>query len=539
MNRQKNSPIRILFTSVGRRVELMQSFKIAAEEMDIKLVIYGVDISKNAPALAFCDVPLDICRINDSNYIPSLLNLCEENKIELLIPTIDTDLLVLAKNEGKFKTIGTRVLISSFEMVACCRDKRNTVALFKRCGLTAPITFGNVNEYNQGFPAFIKPLDGSSSIDAYRVDNKEDLLEYANRIKGYVIQPFISGTEYTIDIMCDFDGNPIFITPRQRVTVRSGEVLVTKMVIDEQMIEESKQLISIFKPCGPITVQLIRNSQNVDYFIEINPRFGGGAPLSMKAGADSAKAILLLLQGKKVDYQEKAVIPESIYSRFDQSIYSNALFISHLGKVTDLESTFMNYKAVIFDLDDTLYSEKQYVRSGYKKIAATMPGIENLHDKLWEAFEEGLPAIDTVLQKEGMYSDKRKEEWLTVYRNQDPNIFLYDKVGDMLTRLRNSKIKLGIITDGRSQGQRNKLKRLGLYELVDEVIITDELAGNGDVDFFRKPATIAFEIMKKRMNVRYEEMIYVGDNIQKDFKAPKKLGMACAFIKNEDGIYKE
>lgn len=539
MSEQKSRSIHILFTSVGRRVELMQCFHNAAQEMNIKLTIYGADMSNSAPALSFCDIPVAVCRIKDDAYIPSLLRICKENNIDLLIPTIDTDLMILAKNKDRFLEIGTKVLISSEEMVAYSRDKRKTADLFRKCGLIAPDSFSNANQYNHGYPAFIKPLDGSSSIDAYKVENFEELLEYARRIKGYVIQPFISGTEYTIDIMCDFDGHPIYITPRERVAVRSGEVLITRIVDDEQMVEESKRLISVFKPCGPITVQLIRDKEGSDYFIEINPRFGGGAPLSMKAGADSAKAVLCLLCGTPVDEKMNWATPNAIYSRFDQSIYTNAVFMKHLGQVTDLEKIYLQYKAVIFDLDDTLYSEKQYVRSGFAKVAELLPQVKDAQEKLWTYFERNVNAIDEVLKSENIYSDSLKETCLCAYRDQTPNISLYDGVEGMLNRLRKQGVKLGIITDGRTNGQRLKLEKLGLYSMVDEVIITDELAGNGNITYFRKPSTIAFEIMKMRLNVRYEDMIYIGDNKQKDFIAPKRLGMASVYIQNEDGLYKE
>lgn len=90
------------------------------------------------------------------------------------------------------------------------------------------------------------------------------------------------------------------------------------------MIAEMETLINDFKPCGQITVQLIREeATGTDYYIEINPRFGGGAPLSMKAGADSSKAVIRMMNGEKLDYVEKAAKDGVVYSRFDQSICVN------------------------------------------------------------------------------------------------------------------------------------------------------------------------------------------------------------------------
>lgn len=313
--------IKILFTSVGRRVELIQEFKFAAETLDCKLEIYGADITDTAPALSFCDHTVIVPRINDAEYIPTLLKYCKENKVDALIPTIDTDLLILSKNKKLFDEIGTVVLISAEDKIAICRDKRLTASYFKSVDLLTPYPVDDYKDYCGGFPAFIKPKDGSSSIFAYKVNDYKELESYANQVPDYIVQPFIEGTEYTVDVFCDFDGNPIYITPRIRLAVRAGEVLKTQIDQNEIIIDEIKKLIADYKPCGAITVQLIRQSETEkNYYIEINPRFGGGAPLTMKAGANSAIAVLKLLFGEKLCYRSKAAENGSIYCRFDQSI---------------------------------------------------------------------------------------------------------------------------------------------------------------------------------------------------------------------------
>lgn len=525
------SQIRILFTSVGRRVELMQAFKKAATDLNVDVVIYGADIVDNAPALFYCDKKIIVPRIKTPEYIPELLRICEQEKINALIPTIDTDLLLLAKNKAKFTAIGTEVLIAAEDKVQLCRDKRFTADYFIKCGLKSPKPIDDYTRYNGGFPAFIKPKDGSSSINAYKVHNAEELKSYASMIDDYIIQPFIEGTEFTIDAFCDFKGNPIFVTPRERVAVRSGEVLKTRIAQDDVMIAECKQLLADYRPSGAITVQLIKqNSTGDNYYIEINPRFGGGAPLSIKAGADSAKACIELLMGKKVEYQPKAAKDNAVYSRFDQSICvseDNAPIA--VNSLNEVESNLVGIQAVIFDLDDTLYGEKEYVRSGFGAVAAKHPEIDKLDEKLWDAFENGKPAFDEVLGN----NVSLKKECLTIYRNHAPNIHFYDGVESLIKRLREKNIKIGVITDGRPEGQRAKIVALGLEKMVNEIIVTDELGGTQ----FRKPCDIAFRIMQKKLNTPFEEMVYVGDNPKKDFIAPHALGMKSIWLKNIDGLY--
>lgn len=317
--------MKILFTSVGRRVELMQAFRNTAQKLNKKLIIIGTDIVDTAPALRFCDESRIVYRIANPKYISQLLSICEREQVDCLIPTIDTDLLLLAENKKYFEKIGTKVLISSEEKIKLCRDKRFTANYFNSLGLKSPLPYDKVGKYLEdrpdGFPAFIKPKDGSSSIDAYKVDDADDLRIYARRIKDYIIQPYIKGKEYTVDIFCNYEGRPVFITPRERLAVRAGEVLKTRICQDEKIISEMKILIEDYKPCGQITVQLIRQEiTEDDYYIEINPRFGGGAPLSIKAGADSAEAVICMLGGERLGYIEKAANDGAIYSRFDQSI---------------------------------------------------------------------------------------------------------------------------------------------------------------------------------------------------------------------------
>lgn len=505
----------LLFTGVGRRIELLQAFRNAALVLNKELKIYGADMTGTAPALAYCDFIRKVVAMKDEKYIDNLLQICAEDYIDLVIPTIDTDLLVLSLNKKRFEAIGTKVLISTPEMVRICRDKNNTSQFFVDCGLCAPMPVNDWTQYKNGYPAFIKPKDGSSSINAFKVENAKELEVYATQIEDYIVQPFVEGKEYTIDIFCDFDGNPISIVPRERVQIRAGEVLKTKITMDDTMINESKTLCKAFKPCGPMTVQFIRDVHTgKDFFIEINPRFGGGAPLSMKAGARSAEAILKLLDGEEVSCCTD-IADGAIYSRFDQSVCIKE------GK--------NEIKGVIFDLDDTLYSEKEYVKSGYKAVSDYLGG--SFEKQLWNFFEGGKPAIDALLKDIGREAERTQV--LSIYRSHKPTIHLYYGVVKLLQFLRRKGIKVGIITDGRVEGQRNKIEALGLENLVDDIIITDELGG----DQFRKPCDIAFRIMITRWKMNPANVVYVADNLSKDFQAPQQLGMKSVWFKNEDSLY--
>ena len=201
--------------------------------------------------------------------------------------------------------------------------------------------------------------------------------------------------------------------------------------------------------------------------------------------------------------------------------------------ILEVEKHVEGLNAVVFDMDDTLYGEKEYVRSGYRQIAEILPQVQNAEEKLWKFFEAKKPAIDELLRTEGIDSEEIKQECVRTYRFQKPEIHLYEGVKVMIQELKRKGIKIGLITDGRPEGQRAKIEALRLEELVDEIIVTDEFGGAE----FRKPNPLAFETMKERLDVSYSEMCYVGDNINKDFIAPQKLGIRAIWFKNQDGLY--
>ncbi len=212
---------------------------------------------------------------------------------------------------------GAKVLLSSERAIQICRDKTSTQKFFEEHG------FGVPREYQEGeephdYPVFIKPKSGSSSINAFRVNCKEELDFFRNYVPEPIVQEYMEGVEYSIDVFCDFTGKPITIVPRIRLAVRGGEILQGKIVKDRELIEDVRRLIEELQPIGQITVQCMKTEEGIRY-IEINPRFGGGTPMSIKSGANSCKNLYRLLQGEVLEYKED--YREHItFLRFDASI---------------------------------------------------------------------------------------------------------------------------------------------------------------------------------------------------------------------------
>ena len=185
-------------------------------------------------------------------------------------------------------------------------------------------------------------------------------------------------------------------------------------------------------------------------------------------------------------------------------------------------------KAIIFDLDDTLYYEIDYVKSGFMAIAKDF-GDESIAIKLMSLFEQDKK---NVYQRYG-FSKEDCDKCIKIYRSHKPEISLSNETKETISDLKARGYKLGIITDGRPEGQWNKIYALGLEKMVDQIIVTDELGG---VEF-RKPNPKAFELMQELLDVEFCEMMYVGDNPAKDFIAPKNLGMEYRYFYSDNGQY--
>jgi carbamoyl-phosphate synthase large subunit len=311
----------IFILSAGRRVELVQCFQSAARRLKIKSNIIAGDCSDTAPAIYFADKKCILPRISEPNYIDSIIDVCGKEKVSLIVPTIDTDLLLLSEQkeyiESKTNAI---VLISRPEVVEICRDKIKTQEFLVSKGFHTPKTYKH-DELEQGniiFPLFIKPKSGSSSINAFKVNNKQELKFYMNIIEDPIVQDFIEGEEYTVDVFLDFESNILTIVPRLRIATRSGEISKGKIVKDREIIDNIKLLMEELKPIGHITVQLMKTKKGIEY-IEINPRFGGGAPMSIRSGADSCEYIYRIIMGEKLEYNEN-YRDDIIFLRFDNSI---------------------------------------------------------------------------------------------------------------------------------------------------------------------------------------------------------------------------
>jgi len=323
-SKTRNS-LNVLFTCIGRRVSLLNSFRRAAKQLKINAAFFGTDTTGLSSALQLCDEGFLVQPTTHPGYIRQLLSIVKANRVKLLVPTVDLDLKVLARNKPKFTAAGCHVLVSAPEVVDICQDKRKTYRFLVKNGFDTALTMGvrsALSKKKLNWPCFLKPWDGYAGRENALVKNRTELLFYAKRIKNAICQEFIKGTEYSCDVYVDFCLKVRCVVPRKRIEIRAGEVSKGQVVKNPRIMSDAAMLVeALGAGPGVITLQLFLTDDNRVKFIEINPRFGGGAPLSIKAGADFPKWILQELSGKKTNIRFDGFKDNLIMLRYDCEVW--------------------------------------------------------------------------------------------------------------------------------------------------------------------------------------------------------------------------
>ena len=177
------------------------------------------------------------------------------------------------------------------------------------------------------FPLFIKPVDGSASLFTFRVDDQEALTFLSTHVPRPIIQEFVIGPEFTLDLFIDLDSNVRAVVPRKRLEVRAGEVSKSQIVIDTEILKaglKAGEALAAIGGLGPINVQSIWPTEEGGggKFIEINPRFGGGSHLSLKAGYPFPQWIIEMILGL-----ELSPLPHDLNDGLTMLRYDEAIFV--------------------------------------------------------------------------------------------------------------------------------------------------------------------------------------------------------------------
>ncbi len=293
-------------------------------ELGVSGKILATDITTSSPAFHKADKGLIVPTAGRMEYVPALLRIVRENDIGLVVPLTDLDLRSLARQQDRFNQVGCTVMIGSEPAVMLCRDKARTSTLLEQAGLK-PINTYLLKEFREHpfYPCFVKPVRGSAGIGTSVIHNERELIAHVGTFgEQLIVQEYVPGQEFTIDVFRSRDGQVRCVVPRQRLVVRSGEVEKGVTVKDDKLIEAAIKLANLLEGLwGVFCCQCRRDDSGTPRFFEINPRFGGGAPLSIAAGANLPLYLIQEVLGLDVTAEIGNFTDRMLMMRYDEAVF--------------------------------------------------------------------------------------------------------------------------------------------------------------------------------------------------------------------------
>ena len=297
----------ILITSAGKRVALTKYFKETLVRFYPEAKVFTTDMNpRMAPAGYVSDGCFKVPRVNEDSYPALLLDICEKNDVGIVVATIDTELLLLSDLKAKFLSKGIHIMVSDKPFIMMCRDKRNTGAFFEKHGVRVP---KEIDKYHPIFPMFAKPYDGSLSANLHYITTADELTQEILNDPKLMFMEYIDKNvykEYTVDMYYGRDNHVKCIVPRERIEIRAGEINKGRTAKNEILAFLKEKLDYIEGCVGCICVQLFFHPETKDMVgIEINPRFGGGYPLSYMCGGNFPEFLIReYFMNMKVEYSD-------------------------------------------------------------------------------------------------------------------------------------------------------------------------------------------------------------------------------------------
>ena len=307
----------ILILSAGRRTKLVEYF---VREFKGQGNVVATDCSEYAPALYRADKFYIVPRIDTPNYIETILNICKKESIKGVFSLIDPELELLITHQDKFDKIGVKVISSSKEVTNICFDKYKMYEFCVENNINTVRTFIDVKEVIElveknelNLPLFVKPRYGSASLGISKITCIDDLPLLLEKNDDLIIQEFMSGQEYGVDVYVDYISKEVVsIFIKKKLVMRAGETDKSISVKDEKLLKMIEEFVVKLNVQGQCDIDVFE--KDGDYYIsEVNPRFGGGYPHAYECGCNFPKYILNNLRGNKNlkaigDYEEDVLM---------------------------------------------------------------------------------------------------------------------------------------------------------------------------------------------------------------------------------------
>lgn len=313
----------VLFLNPSRRIELISFFKeicniyIACHDnLDPCMVVFNKNITR---------------MIKRNIDLEEIIHLCEEWKIDLIIPWLESDMLCLFEQ---------RDLLKLHAIKLACGDSEGTKKAFNKLKVSEELTKKGISdiasyfntEQKFDYPIVIKPCIGSGSYGVKIIRNELQFKAFFE--PNMLIMKFLNGEEYTVDAFCK-NGDALVCLPRKRLKHRAGECLISVLEKNNTLIEKTKQICKALELDGPINIQYIFDEETQSFICtDINPRFSGGIVLSIHAGVNFPKLCIdYYLKGKTDCSDYKSINWGEISTRWLKTEFTKADSIRNIKNI--------------------------------------------------------------------------------------------------------------------------------------------------------------------------------------------------------------
>ena len=319
--------LNVLVTGAGGASGLY-SIKILKETTIHRII--AADASPYSPGLFLADACylLPFAR-DEQQYLEVLSSIVIDEGVDVIIPNVDEELPLLARPAVQ-QGLGAKVVVSPLETIQVCEDKSQTVSRLSST-VPCPETFSahEADFASLKFPVHVKPRRGRGSRFTQVVEDIDSLTDCIRRLSPLLagedpilIQEFLPGAEYTVDLLCDLAGRPLVVVPRIRIRTSGGLSVQGQTVRDQNLIEQVRKIAGELRFYGPVNLQFKENDQGIAKLLEINPRFAGGLPISCAAGANGPALLLHLLENEDVDWDAiQRTWQEGVVLRYFEEVF--------------------------------------------------------------------------------------------------------------------------------------------------------------------------------------------------------------------------
>lgn len=292
----------ILFCSAGRRARLLMD---ARKSLAGKCNVVATDHSTTAPALYCADCRYTVPLIKADDYLPTVFDICRDNNVKAITTLIDPEIEILADNFNNFIEKGILPLCPNPDSARFCFNKYDLFKYMTECGIPTPLTFHDLAEFKSAlsdgvisFPVFLKPICGSGSVGAHKVNSMRELeADWNSGIHDYIIQEFMTGGDCDADVYVDcVSHKPVAIFSKKKIETRIGGASKTISFKDQKLFKFIEEVIEKFNFNGPLDMDFFFKDGRY-YLSEINPRFGGAYIHAYGCGVDFFPLILNNING--------------------------------------------------------------------------------------------------------------------------------------------------------------------------------------------------------------------------------------------------